>query len=174
MIKSELLRKLKVEFRTLEEVLTKYSELILFEKSAKKSWSIAENIQHLILTTKPLTFLFKRTEIMLQTWGNSNRKSGEYSDIKELYVTRIGTPGYTTKAYKPAKNDVKLEDLILDFRSTNKKLIQRTNLLTDKELDTYQIPHPLIGLITCKEFLYFTLYHTIHHKKTIMEIFNTK
>jgi len=61
-------------------------------------------------------------------------------------------------------------DLILNFHTINEKFLERTALLSENNLDNYQIPHPLIGLLTCREFLYFTHYHTMHHFNTIKNV----
>jgi len=34
---------------------------------------------------------------------------------------------------------------------------------TETELDTYQLPHLLFGMMTMREMLFFTLYHNWHH-----------
>ena len=41
---------------------------------------------------------------------------------------------------------------------------------SEGDLDLYVIPHPLIGGLTFREILYFTIYHVQHHKKQIDEI----
>jgi len=34
---------------------------------------------------------------------------------------------------------------------------------TDEKLDNYLAPHPLLGKLTLRELIYFTIYHTEHH-----------
>lgn len=36
---------------------------------------------------------------------------------------------------------------------------------TCDELDKYILPHPLLGKLTIREMMYFTIYHVEHHKK---------
>ncbi|VAW13557.1 hypothetical protein MNBD_BACTEROID05-1085, partial [hydrothermal vent metagenome] len=129
--------------------------------------TIAENIQHLILATKPLVKLFSNPEIMATNWGKSNRSSRKYKEVVALYLKHIGIPGFTTKHYTPSNMEFTKSELIGNFNNTNKSLLDKTSLLSEEDLDNYQIPHPLIGLMTCKEFLFFTHYHTVHHLKTI-------
>jgi hypothetical protein len=33
----------------------------------------------------------------------------------------------------------------------------------EEDLDTIRLPHPLLGKITAREMIYFTLYHAKHH-----------
>jgi len=34
-------------------------------------------------------------------------------------------------------------------------------------LDRYQLPHPILGKLTVREMLYFTLYHLGHHAQIV-------
>jgi hypothetical protein len=43
-------------------------------------------------------------------------------------------------------------------------------MLTEPQLNTYQVPHPFIGYITVKECLHFMAFHVTHHHKAITEI----
>ena len=38
---------------------------------------------------------------------------------------------------------------------------------SEEELDQLILPHPLLGKLTLREMLYFTIYHVKHHEKTI-------
>lgn len=167
MTKKEILKKLQTEFIEAEKLLNELSENQLFKKTMKKNWTIAENIQHLVLATKPLVELFGNPEIMATNWGKSTSSSRKYNDVVALYLKHIGIPGFTTKHYMPSNMEFTKLELIQNFQSTNESLIDKTSLLSEEDLDNYRIPHPLIGLMTCKEFLYFTHYHTVHHLKTI-------
>ena len=62
------------------------------------------------------------------------------------------------------------QELVENLKGINSKFLVRISLLTGKELDTFQVPHPLIGLLTCREFLYFTHYHTLRHCETIKKL----
>ena len=37
----------------------------------------------------------------------------------------------------------------------------------DAKLDQYQLPHPLLGHLTMREMLEFTLYHQLHHMNVV-------
>jgi len=39
----------------------------------------------------------------------------------------------------------------------------------DKRLDRYQLPHPVLGKLTVREMLFFTLYHNKHHASRVFE-----
>ncbi|WP_350287698.1 hypothetical protein [uncultured Croceitalea sp.] len=41
------------------------------------------------------------------------------------------------------------------------------------ELDTFILPHPVMGDQTLREILYFTAYHVLHHDRQILENLKT-
>ena len=57
---------------------------------------------------------------------------------------------------------------IANLHSIHQKFLERTATLPENILDEYQIPHPLLGLLTVREFLYFTHYHEGHHTQTML------
>jgi hypothetical protein len=34
---------------------------------------------------------------------------------------------------------------------------------SEAQLDEYVLPHPILGKLTIREMLYFTIYHATHH-----------
>jgi hypothetical protein len=38
---------------------------------------------------------------------------------------------------------------------------------SEKDLDTLILPHPLLGKVTLREMLYFTIYHVQHHVEQV-------
>lgn len=43
---------------------------------------------------------------------------------------------------------------------------------SDKALDSYLLPHPLLGKMTVREILFFTLYHNLHHVNDVQRLLN--
>jgi len=57
----------------------------------------------------------------------------------------------------------------LKFNLTNemKWLFSKLDKFTENELDRYILPHLLLGKLTLREMLFFTIYHIEHHEKLI-------
>jgi hypothetical protein len=49
------------------------------------------------------------------------------------------------------------------------QLSSKVNHFSEDQLDTLLLPHPLLGKLTLREMLYFTIYHVGHHEKSIRE-----
>jgi hypothetical protein len=37
----------------------------------------------------------------------------------------------------------------------------------EEDLDRYRLPHPVLGLVTVREMLMFTLFHFDHHRENV-------
>jgi hypothetical protein len=44
---------------------------------------------------------------------------------------------------------------------------QRSLGWREADLDRYLLPHPLLGKLTLREMLHFTLYHNYHHVQSV-------
>ena len=102
-------------------------------------------------------------------FGKANRLSRTYDELVERYKRGLAeNPGIAPKEYAPSK--VKHEQAT----ELDKKLLGYIELINNKlakwsedELDQFIAPHPLIGKITFREVLYFTIYHAQHHQLQI-------
>ena len=53
---------------------------------------------------------------------------------------------------------------ILDrWSSVSTELVIQAEKWQENEMDLYQLPHPLLGNLTVREILYFTIYHNLRH-----------
>ncbi|MGB1018607.1 MAG: hypothetical protein ACPGVH_06035 [Chitinophagales bacterium] len=59
------------------------------------------------------------------------------------------------------------ENLIGKLDYNLNKFIKSLEKISEKELDNFRVPHPLIGKLSIREMLYFSDYHVLHHKKSI-------
>jgi uncharacterized damage-inducible protein DinB len=56
------------------------------------------------------------------------------------------------------------------YEKVVQKFIQLVQKFSEKDLDYYVLPHPLIGKLTLREILFFCFYHVQHHHKITKEI----
>jgi len=50
-----------------------------------------------------------------------------------------------------------------------KKLEYKTRKISDKNLDTVILPHPLMGKMIVREIIMWSAYHIEHHTKQLIE-----
>jgi hypothetical protein len=169
MTQKQTLEKLQEEFTLVYNTASLFKEDAFFKELEIGKWSAAQNVEHLFLVVKPLVGLFNKPEIMLEKWGKCTHASKTYKEIVKTYlnvVQGVKAPvGFAAETVEGSKDDV-----INNLKSINQKFIERAAAFTEEEVDTYQIPHPLLGLLNIREFTSFTLYHTRHHHETIKRL----
>jgi hypothetical protein len=141
-----------------------------FEKPGDK-WSVAENVQHLIISTNMSTLAFSLPRFIVR-WisGRPNRGSKTYDQLAGKYEQKLAAGGAATGRYipKPITITATKERLLLNWeKATGKHLTALKNNRSEKDLDNYLVKHPLLGKITLRELCYFTIYHTEHHLNII-------
>ena len=169
MNKIEILQKLSEGFDLFEDTLRNTENEIFFRKKDDK-WSIAENTKHLILSVNPLNMAFSLPNFALLFFGILNRQARNYEEMVEKYHQKLAEGAVATPQFipEPISIDANKEELITEFRKANDKFLKKVNNFEEEDLDKYLIPHPVLGKLTIREMLYFTICHTLHHHKAIL------
>ena len=174
MTQKKIIEKLHIAFSDIEKTTQFFSEKDFFKRPLAGKWSAAENAEHLFLSVRPLVGLFGDPPAMEERWGSSNRTSRAYDAIVAAYLEKVGAVGPGLPEFTPGAITQSKEELADKLKAINNKFLVRASLFTEKELDCYQVPHPVIGMLTCREFLYFTDYHTGRHceaMKKLLDLF---
>ncbi len=171
MEKQAALNCLRNEVDALIQTGENVSEEHFFQQPNPEKWSIGQNILHLIKSSKPLVSLFGNPESMNQ-WAKSNRVSQSYEGVKELYNSALKSSPPLLSSYRHLDTEGSKTEMLDVYKSVTTKLLERAALMSEADLDSYQIPHPLISLLTAREFLHFTAYHTRHHHTIVEKIMN--
>lgn len=134
-------------------------------------WSVNQNIDHINLSLTQLNKYFLLPKERIQS----------VLGLKSKAVVTMAT--FTLKLNQTLKTGVKsIKTFTPDFSSKNTKvlilkgqeiisdMVKALMLWTDEDLDTYNCPHPVLGKISAREMLYFTIYHIRHHHVTTKEL----
>jgi hypothetical protein len=139
-----------------------------FDKPGPK-WSVAENVQHLIISTNISTLAFSLPKFIVR-WisGRPNRGSRTYNQLVEKYKQKLAEGRAASGRFVPKPINEGKEKLLHNWgKATGKHLTALKNNRTERDLDNYLVKHPLLGKITLRELCYFTIYHTEHHLNII-------
>lgn len=143
-----------------------------FKKSMHNKWSIAENIDHLTISNNITALAFNTPKFILkQTFKTNNRQNWNYDEVVWKYQRSLSEGAKASLPFQP-----KLSLLSVRFITEKLWLNSISNLMnaidkwSETDLDTYILPHPIMGKITPRELLFFTVYHVNHHLKTIVRI----
>jgi hypothetical protein len=138
------------------------------------AWSPADNVRHLIKSTLPVAKALKLPRLVLRTlFGPATIASSSYGELIARYQAILAGGG---KAGKFAPRTVDVPDnleawqrkLVSVCRDSLSDLNKAVESWSDSDLDRYRLPHPLLGKITLREMLFFTLYHFTHHRGNVV------
>lgn len=141
-----------------------------YEYAPEGKWCAGEQAEHLIKSTAPVVKALSYPKFMIRyKFGKANRPSRTYDELVERYLSRLNETQYKVgAAFQPKSASIvrqkKLRDKQLDLIT---QINQKLNKWSEDELDQYIFPHPLLGKITGRELLYFTIYHAQHHHQLI-------
>ena len=137
-----------------------------FYKKKNEKWSIAENFDHLILSNKPLASGLKKAKIFFRAFGTAKEASKKYTEIVAIYEEALLTRNPTNNPY--ISKDIEStsrEKYLSNWNMIGEKYQERLDQWTEKDLDKYRIPHPVLGKLTVREMMFFTINHNFHHLK---------
>lgn len=142
-----------------------------FFKQPESKWSIAQHVQHLIISTRTSTAAFALPKFIVRlVGGRARRASLDYDALVKVYLSKLAQGGKASGRYIPKKinTNIPKEKLLHNWEQATATYLHalKANLKKD-QLDLYQVPHPLIGKITLRELAYFNIYHTLHHLQAI-------
>ena len=135
-----------------------------YRKSPDGKWSSADQLEHLILSSKGVGSALKMSKMKLMLFGKSKDGSKSYDELFSKYKDVLNTGMKAPPNFSPDPDqNFSKDELLGNWNMIGRKLADRIPLWTDKDLDSYRLPHPAIGKITVREMLYFTIFHARHH-----------
>ncbi len=141
-----------------------------FTYAAPGKWSAGQQLDHLVRSLSRVIVAFKQPAFLLKLFfGKPNRPGRNYDEVVARYKVKLAEGGRASKRYIPdakiylAHRDVQLADLT----RLADELAARVNSMSEESLDTILLPHPLLGKLTMREMMYFTVYHVIHHQEGV-------
>ena len=140
-----------------------------FEVSPNGKWSAGQNLDHLIRAIKPLQIAYTLPKFVLTIlFGKTNRPSRTYDELVIKYEAKLTAGGKASRPFiPPTVSFEKRAGLIKRYTAQKQKLIAKIEKQSDADLDKYILPHPLLGKVTLREMLYFTIHHNEHHLKLL-------
>ena len=143
--KEEIITKLESNHYRLADMVSGLSEVDFGTAPAGK-WTAGQQLGHIYLSLKPLTMALGLPKIGLMAFGKA---PSNFVPDPVLYIDKDAI-------------STKLKDNL-------GKLISHLCKYSEKDLDKYLLPHPLLGKMTVREMLYFTIYHSEHHYKVALQ-----
>jgi DinB superfamily len=138
---------------------------VAFTYTPNGKWSAGQHAEHLLRSARPVYMALGLPGFLLRLlFGKPNRQARAYDELVAKYQAKLLAGGAASGRFVPppvqfAQKGAKMKQFI----QLQQKLQARVLRLSDKKLDNCLLPHPLLGKLTLREMLYFTVYHTGHH-----------
>lgn len=133
-------------------------------------WSASDNVDHLIKSHKPITKALKLPKITLHAmFAKPQKPSRTYEELCQAYRDEIAKGAQASGRYLPNQENPNLtaearkKDLLDQFSKVSAELVSVVETWDEQELDQYRLPHPILGKLTIREMIFFTIYHNLRH-----------
>lgn len=147
---------------------TDYMETVpgdVFGISRNGKWSPGQQLDHIRRSVQPLAQGFRLPKwVIKMIFGRSNRPERTYDELVKKYTQKLEEGGRASGRFMPKEIGLaEREKLISSLNADVQSLTRNLNKFTEPELENIVLPHPLLGKLTIKEMMYFTIYHAEHH-----------
>jgi hypothetical protein len=169
MTKQQLSEQLQIHYTEFRQLLGNMSEAEYLAAPAGK-WNAGQQLEHLCKSVSPVNLAFSLPGFVLRwLFGKANRPSRSYEALVEKYKSKLAAGGRASGAFIPKQADwAARAQLLRRLENLVAALSQKAKNADESQLDTLLLPHPLLGKLTLREMLYFTIYHVQHHQASVV------
>lgn len=132
-------------------------------------WSSGQQLDHVKRSIRPLVLALRLPKGILRLlFGTANRPSKSYEELVKKYQSKLEQAVTPPAPFRPdviafqGRNRVQTA-----LQTTVRSVINALERWSEEDLDRYILPHPLLGKITVREMMYFTIYHAQHHENLV-------
>lgn len=147
-----------------------------FLKKPPGKWSPAENLVHLIKSVKAVSIGLRLPRVIIGLkFGKSERNSRIYPQIREVYLNKLVEGAKTPPKLRPDDRELPSDlnghkqQILQKWDDVHRKFVSRLNRWKERDLDKYILPHPILGNLTVREMVMFTIYHNVHHLTNVQK-----
>ncbi len=174
--KPELIARFQQRAAADDTFWSSFSPDAFIERPEDRSWSPAQNVVHLISATKPVVMALRLPHFLPRLlFGKSNAPSRHYENIVQLYHDILAGGAQASGKYAPKPIPIPSDPVnfhrtkVAILTATIQSLAKALEPWSEQELDRLQLPHPLLGKLTVREMLFFTLYHLGYHATNVQK-----
>jgi hypothetical protein len=147
----------------------------LFFSAPEGVWTPADNLVHLIKSVSPVLRALTIPRIVLRgRFGTTKRPSQTLAEIRDVYVNKaLAGGGVASGSFLPeveTTSATERERILSKWLHKGEEFPHALAGWSEVDLDKYLLPHPLLGDMTVREILFFTLYHNMHHVNDVQRL----
>ncbi|SMB95100.1 DinB family protein [Deinococcus hopiensis] len=138
-----------------------------FREPAPGRWSPALHLRHLTLTHGRVAVGLRTPRPVVRTLFGSPQTARSYQELREAYRAALAAGGKAPARYIPRpdpRTGAETRVAVLrDYAQAAQNLRAALERWSESALDAHALPHDLLGKISVREMVFFTLYHDHHH-----------
>ena len=134
-------------------------------------WTAGQQLKHIARSVSPLAKALALPKLVPHLlFGKTDRASLDYDALVRKYQGLLAAGGKASGKYIPPEIGFAERGSLTDkLLSSVADLTARIEKFSESQLDELLLPHPLLGDLTLREMLYFTIYHVGHHHRATLK-----
>lgn len=174
--KADIIAALTTEHQTVQAFFETIADELFFT-APPAVWTPADNLVHLIKSCSPIMMAMKLPKAALRLrFGKAKHPSRSLSEIRAAYMA-IAAQGQliAPSTFQPlveAHTTAEKERILAKWEQKGAEFTEVIAKWSEDDLDQYVLPHPLLGNLTMREMLLFTIYHNMHHVNDVQGLLN--
>jgi hypothetical protein len=172
MTKPELIQITIDKFQNLFDFLEEHEDG-KWNQGPEGKWTTGQHIMHLLQGSKPLNRALGLPMFVLRyKFGKANRPPRTYDVVEDKYKTKLAAAGTVLSPFSKNMPETAPDgkSLIINKLSKEKDiLLKKINRISEKSMDKYLIPHPLLGRMLIREMIMWNAIHVNHHLDILKE-----
>lgn len=135
------------------------------DKSHNGKWTPAQHLEHIQRAIAPVSWALLVPKWFVRwRFGKPNRAPRDYDGLVQRYKEKLAAGGRASGRFVPPTVPASAVDRISgSVQRIVATVTRRVPNWSEQDLDTALLPHPLLGKLTVREMLYFTIHHVQHH-----------
>jgi hypothetical protein len=144
-----------------------------FARPLGGAWSPAVTVRHLTKSVRAVSFGMRIPKLLLRLlFGVPKRAPRSLDTIVSEYHGALRMGGKAGRfaprgAHVPLDLDAYRRDILARHRVAIDRVALQALNWNRWRIDRLRLPHPLLGNLTVREMLLFTLYHNLHHVRVV-------
>jgi hypothetical protein len=174
--KEEMLDAFPIEYETVHAFFRDIP-VDLFFAAPPEVWTPADNLVHLIKSCSPMIKALQLPKLVIKArFGLAKHPSRTFTEIRTVYMNVLLTGTLVAPAaYQPQFEEqtaAEKQKILSKWQEKGSMLTSTLVAWSEADLDKYILPHPVLGDLTIREMLFFTLYHNLHHVNDVQRLLN--
>ena len=138
-----------------------------------EAWSPADNVRHLTKSIRAVATGLRLPSLVVRLrFGGASAPSRDFSTMRETYRARLAQGANAGKyapdvRLAPADPEAERSRVMRYHAIAVEEMCRHISRWSERSLDRCRLPHPLLGTLTVREMLFFTLVHTQHHIENV-------